>query len=84
MTRPVPRDVLRKVCKLAQLPEEVRQSRFAVSITRLTILKSLCQAEQPASGFVIFLARKTLGLASEMATAARPIPKIPHGDQTAS
>ena len=38
-----PRDVLRKVRKLALLPQEVRQSRWAVSITRLTVLKSLCQ-----------------------------------------
>ena len=47
-----PRDVLRKVRKLALLPEEVRRSRWAVSITRLTVLKSLCQEPDVANRFV--------------------------------
>jgi hypothetical protein len=52
--------VLRKVRKRALLPEEVRQSRFAVSATRLTVLKSLCQEASVANRFVTALARKTL------------------------
>jgi hypothetical protein len=60
ITQPVLRDVLRKVRKLAELPEEARQCRFAVSITRLTVLKSLCQEPEAASRFVTYLARKTL------------------------
>jgi hypothetical protein len=52
--------VLRKVRKLAQLPEEARQCRFAVSVTRLTVLKSLCREPDVASRFVTSLARKTL------------------------
>src|SRR5438876_552256 len=60
MTQSVPPDVLRKVRKLALLPEEVRRSRWAVSVTRLTILKSLCQETALANRFVTYLARKTL------------------------
>ena len=75
-----PRDVLRKVRKLALLPEEVRRSRWAVSITRLTVLKSLCREPDVANRFVTYLARRTLehvergpqrstGLAAETARA---------------
>jgi hypothetical protein len=60
MTEAAPREVVRKVRKLAQLPEEVRHSRWAVSVTRLTVLKSLCQEPQAAHRFVTSLARKTL------------------------
>jgi hypothetical protein len=60
MSNPVPPEVLRKVRRLAQLPQEARQSRFAVSITRLTVLKSLCQPPERAHRFVTYLARKTL------------------------
>lgn len=43
MTKFIPREILLKVRKLAQLPDEARLSRFAVSVTRLTVIKSLCQ-----------------------------------------
>jgi hypothetical protein len=43
MIEPVPREILHEVHKLAQLPGEARQSQLAVSVTRLTIVKSLCQ-----------------------------------------
>ncbi|OWK43733.1 hypothetical protein [Fimbriiglobus ruber] len=56
---PPPRDVLFRIRKLAALPEEIRQSRY-VSITRLTVLKSLCQEPEVANRFVTYLARKTL------------------------
>jgi hypothetical protein len=59
MTETVPREVLRKLRRLAQLPEEARQGRFAVSITRLTVLKSLCQPPEVANRFVTYLARRT-------------------------
>ena len=59
MTPPVPRDVLLKIRKLASLPEEVRQSEWAVSITRLTVLKSLCRDPEVANRFVTHLAVKT-------------------------
>src|SRR5436190_24342652 len=52
-------DVLRKVRKLAQLPDQARHSQFAVSITRLTVLKSLCQQPEVASRFVTRLAQRT-------------------------
>src|SRR5947209_4972424 len=60
MTQPPSRDVLARVRKLAQLPEEARHSRFAVSITRLTVLKSLCREPEVAARFVTYLARKAL------------------------
>jgi hypothetical protein len=59
MTQPVSRDVLRKIRRLAQLPDEVRQSPFGVSITRLTVLKSLCQEPDVASRFATYLAQRT-------------------------
>jgi hypothetical protein len=60
MNQPVPHEVLRKLRKLAALPDEARQSRFAVSITRLTVLKSMCQEPAVANRFVTYLARQTL------------------------
>ena len=60
MTESIPPDVLRKVRKLAHLPDEARQSRFAVSVTRLTVLKSLCGHLEVANRFVTYLARKML------------------------
>jgi hypothetical protein len=54
------RDVLARVRKLALLPDEVEKSQWAVSITRLTSLKSLCQQPEVANRFVTYLARKTL------------------------
>jgi hypothetical protein len=60
MTEPIPPEVLRKVRKLAHLPEEARQSRFAVSVTRLTVLKSLCEQPEVATCFVTYLGRKVL------------------------
>ena len=65
MTPPPPRDVLIRIRKLAGLPEEIRESRSAVSITRLTVLKSLCQQPDLANRFVAHLARKTFDLLIE-------------------
>jgi hypothetical protein len=42
-------DALLKVRKLALLPDEARHSTFAISVTRLTTLKSLCQEPQRAN-----------------------------------
>src|SRR5262249_47828886 len=63
----VPPEVLRKVPKLAQLPDEARHSRLAVSTTRLTVLKSLCQQPEVASCFVTHLAQRTLQKVEEKA-----------------
>jgi hypothetical protein len=41
MAEPLPRDILLKVRKLARLAAEVRQSLWAVAVTRLTTLKGL-------------------------------------------
>ncbi len=59
MNAPVPREVFTRVRKLALLPEEVKQSHYGVSVTRLTILKSLCQDHEVADRFVTCLARHT-------------------------
>jgi hypothetical protein len=59
MAETVSHEVVRKLRKLVQLPQEARQSRFGVSITRLTILKSLCQQHDAANRFVTFLAQRT-------------------------
>jgi hypothetical protein len=58
MTEPIPRDVLNRVRKLAQLPDEARHSRFAIPVTRLTVLKSLCQQPDVANRFVTYLAQR--------------------------
>src|SRR5262249_27194474 len=58
MSAAVPREVLARVKKLALLPEEVRQSRWAVSVTKLTVLKALCQDHAIADRFVTHLARR--------------------------
>jgi DNA-binding MarR family transcriptional regulator len=60
MSEAVPRETLQKIRKLAQLPQEARRRQFAVSVTRLTVLKSLCRQPDVANRFVTFLARKTL------------------------
>src|SRR5258708_4187674 len=60
MAETLSRDVLARIRKLALLPEEVRQSRWAISITRLTTLKSLCQEPEAANRFVTYLVRKTV------------------------
>ena len=57
MSEAVPREVLTRVKKLALLPQEVSQSRWAVSVTRLTVLKALCQEHRVADRFVTCLAR---------------------------
>ncbi len=59
MTPSPSRDDLQRIRKLAGLAEEIRQSQWAVSITRLTVLKSLCQEHERANRFVAHLARKT-------------------------
>lgn len=60
MTTAVPREVLTRVKKLALLPGEIKQSRWAVASTKLTTLKSLCREPEVANRFVAYLARKTL------------------------
>jgi hypothetical protein len=58
MNAPVPREVLARVKKLALLPQEVSRSRWAVPVTRLTVLKALCQDHGVADRFVTHLARR--------------------------
>lgn len=58
--KPLPsRDDVQRIRKLAGLPDEIRQSRWGVAITRLTVLKSLCREPEVAHRFVAFLARRT-------------------------
>jgi DNA-binding MarR family transcriptional regulator len=65
MTLTPPRDVLLRIRKLAGLPAEIRDSRWAVSVTRLTVLKSLCRQPDLANRFVAHLARKAVDYGSE-------------------
>ena len=60
MNPPPPRDTLKSLQKLAALPKEIRQNLFALSITRLTSLKRLCQSPEVACRFAIYLGRKVL------------------------
>lgn len=64
MTLP-PRDVFLRLRKLAGLPEEIRDSTWAVSVTRLTVLKSLCRQPDLANRFIAHLARKAFEHGSE-------------------
>lgn len=59
MSESISTKILQKVRKLTQLPDEVRNARHAVSVTRLTVLKSLCQQQDVANRFVTYLARQT-------------------------
>ena len=52
------REDVQRIRKLADLPDEIRQSRL-LSITRLTVLKSLCRETERAHRFVVYLARRT-------------------------
>ncbi|HEY1189611.1 MAG TPA: hypothetical protein VGE74_18335, partial [Gemmata sp.] len=73
MTPSPSRDDLQRIRKLAGLPDEIRQTRWAVSVTRLTVLKSLCQEHGRANRFVAFLARKTFEkLNQTKETSAQP------------
>jgi hypothetical protein len=75
VTQPSSRDVLARVRKLAQLPEEARHSRFAVSSTRLTVLKSLCREPEVAARFVTYLAQRTRDKVEEKARQPGYLPK---------
>lgn len=59
MAERVPAEVVRKVRKLVMLPDEAKHSRFALSITRLTVLKSLCREAEVTNRFVTHLAQRT-------------------------
>jgi hypothetical protein len=70
MKPPPPRDDVQRIRRLAGLPDEIRQRRF-VSITRLTVLKSLCREPDIAHRFVAHLARRTFD-AMEQPKSAQP------------
>ncbi len=56
---PSPAD-LDRIRKLTRLCDESRESRWGCAVTRLTVLKGLCQDPDRAHRFVVYLARKTL------------------------
>jgi len=60
MSPSIPRDVIRRVRKLVQLAHELHQGEKAFEVTRLTILKGLCEDPILANRFVAYLAHKTL------------------------
>jgi hypothetical protein len=57
--QPVPKDIVARVRKLAQLAADLRRGEH-FQVTRLTSLKSLCREPAPANRFVTYLAGKTL------------------------
>jgi hypothetical protein len=60
MTATLARDDLVRIRKLSGLPDEIRRERWAVSVTRLTVIKRLCRDPAVANRFVAYLAGKTL------------------------
>lgn len=68
--------MLLRLRKLAGLPAEIRDSRWAVSVTRLTVLKSLCRQPDLANRFVAHLARKTFEHPDEV-TGRSALPSTP-------
>jgi hypothetical protein len=59
MAQGVPRDVVLKLRKLAQVAADLRHGQW-FPVTRLTSLKQLCREPEAVIGFVTYLARKTL------------------------
>jgi hypothetical protein len=59
MVKPISREDLARVRKLVWLVDEVRHSRWGCEVTRLTLLKKLCQDPAVAHRFVTYLAHKT-------------------------
>jgi uncharacterized circularly permuted ATP-grasp superfamily protein len=51
------KNVAPKIRKLAETARELRQTKYALSITRLTSLKSLCQEEDVAANFALYIAK---------------------------
>jgi hypothetical protein len=60
MVEPVSREDLARIRKLVLLVDEVRHSQWGCEVTRLTVLKKLCQDPAVAHRFVTYLARKTV------------------------
>jgi hypothetical protein len=50
----------RRVKKLAQLAEELTETRHGFSTTRLRVVEALCEAQEPARQFALFLTRQLL------------------------
>ena len=46
-----------KIRKLAETARELYQTKYALNVTRLTSLKSLCQEEKAAANFALYLAK---------------------------
>ncbi|MCL1475276.1 hypothetical protein [Argonema antarcticum] len=49
-----------KIKKLIQATKEVEKTRFAIPITRLTSIKSLCVDEVAAEKFALYIAQRVL------------------------
>ncbi len=56
--------ILRKIQKLSQITEELYEGKW-FNITRLTVLKSLCERPEIAAQFVLYLAKITQGKMEE-------------------
>ena len=51
------KNVAPKIRKLALTARELRQTKYALNVTRLTSLKSLCQEEEAAANFALYVTK---------------------------
>ena len=52
--------IAKKIKKWIQTAQEVEKARFAIPITRLTSIKSLCVDEVAAENFALYIAQRVL------------------------
>ena len=57
MPQPPSPQIVKKVKKLSEIAEELRQGKH-FPVTRLTTIKSFCEAPEAAAAFALFLAQK--------------------------
>jgi hypothetical protein len=57
MRQPPNPEIVKKVMKLSEIAEELRQGKH-FSVTRLTTIKSRCDEPEAAAGFALFLVQR--------------------------
>ena len=57
MPQPPSPQIVKKVKKLSEIAEELRQGKH-FPVTRLTTIKSLCEEPEAAAAFALFLAQR--------------------------
>jgi hypothetical protein len=51
------KNIAPKIRKLVETARELYQTKYALNVTRLTSLKSLCQEKEAAANFALYLAK---------------------------